>query len=102
MKNIMILVVVALLFLAGCGAEVAEEEPIEEKTSDRRVVEDIPEEEQPEDKEENTYYCTSRDRAIEACITLYKPVCADKGYTYSNACIACMDPDVESVVDGEC
>ena len=72
------------------------------KLADWVVVQEMPEEEQPEDAAENTYYCTSRDRQAEACITLYKPVCADNGYTYSNGCLACMDPDVEYVVDGEC
>ncbi len=55
----------------------------------------------------NNIICTEEQRNVEACITLYEPVCGydsqgNKISTYSNSCFACLDPDVEFYRLGEC
>lgn len=50
--------------------------------------------------------CTAEDRAVETCYTLHDPVC---GYsspvtfkTYTNDCMACLDPAVDYYIEGAC
>ena len=57
--------------------------------------------------------CLDKDREGESCTMIYDPVCGHRPdivcvttpciyITYSNACEACHDPDVESYTQGEC
>lgn len=51
-------------------------------------------------------YCAPDSREVEACITVYDPVCGYFGdgstQTFSNSCVACQNEDVESWTKGEC
>lgn len=50
-------------------------------------------------------FCTAGSRQMDACITLYDPVCGwtDSGpHTFSNSCFACIDPEVVYWTKGEC
>lgn len=48
-------------------------------------------------------YCTPDQRNVDACITLWEPVC---GYpaeeTFSNSCLACSSEQIEYYIEGEC
>jgi hypothetical protein len=60
------------------------------------------------------HYCAIMDRASEACMEVYDPVCGwfDPGQiqcirypcaaTYSNSCFACMDGKVQYWTNGQC
>lgn len=67
-----------------------------------------------EEVEGRVYRCTEDQRNVDACIEIYRPVCATVNVqcitapcdpvqeTYSNSCKACVNELVESYVDGEC
>ena len=50
--------------------------------------------------------CTSSDRDVESCTAEYDPVCGFSSAvtfkTYSNACMACIDPGVQHYIEGKC
>ena len=58
--------------------------------------------------------CTDDQRDVDACIEIYQPVCATVNIqcitepcnpikeTFSNSCVACKNPLVESYLPGEC
>jgi len=51
------------------------------------------------------HFCTAESRQVEACVTVYDPVCGwtGRGYrSFSNSCFACMDKSVVYWVEGEC
>jgi hypothetical protein len=64
--------------------------------------------------ENEKHFCTSESRNVDACITLYQPVCGffnpEKiqciiypcAVTYGNGCVACQDENVLYWEDGEC
>jgi hypothetical protein len=64
--------------------------------------------------EEEKHYCAIADRASEACMDVYDPVCGwvDPGQiqcirypcaaTYSNSCFACIDSKVQYWTESEC
>ena len=63
--------------------------------------------------ENKPIYCKEEQRNVQICTMDYTPVCsnfgqniqcirAPCGQTYSNACSACSNPDVESYTMGEC
>ncbi|MBD3247263.1 hypothetical protein GF378_01435 [Candidatus Pacearchaeota archaeon] len=49
------------------------------------------------------HYCTPNQRNVDACITLWDPVC---GYpdeeTFSNSCLACNSEQIDYYIKGEC
>jgi hypothetical protein len=50
-------------------------------------------------------FCTAESRNVDACITLYQPVCGftrSSHETFTNGCFACMDPSVIYWTEGEC
>ena len=62
---------------------------------------------------EGKEYCSEPSRGVDACITLYKPVCgwfSDNiqcikypcAQTYSNLCEACKNIEVSYFTEGEC
>lgn len=60
------------------------------------------------------FFCSADQREADVCIELYEPVCATVNIqcikapcdpikeTFSNSCIACINPLVESYTRGEC
>jgi hypothetical protein len=49
--------------------------------------------------------CLPYSRTVENCATDYEPVCGHSGFmfkTYPNACMACVDQNVEYYTDGKC
>ena len=72
-----IVFLVGLLFLVACTEILPSTEPTGEQTR-----------------------CT--DPRPEICTAVYDPACGSDGNTYSNACAACSNPDVDYSVPGEC
>ncbi|MCK5593900.1 MAG: hypothetical protein KAI18_01520 [Candidatus Aenigmarchaeota archaeon] len=87
---------------AAAGNPIMESYPRQCRAGDQTYVEDI------------SVKCTAEQRDVDACITLYEPVCATVNIqcitapcnpikeTFSNSCFACRNPLVESYVPGEC
>lgn len=87
---------------AAAGNPIMESYPRQCRAGDQTFVEDI------------SIKCTDDQRDAEFCITLYRPVCATVNIqcitapcdpikeTFSNSCVACSNPLVDSYSPGEC
>ena len=87
---------------AAAGNPIMESYPRQCRAGDQTYVEDI------------SVKCTAGQRDVDACITLYEPVCATVNIqcitapcdpikeTFSNSCVACRNPLVDSYLPGEC
>ena len=101
-KTLIMIAILALVVLAGCSQNTPEIDQQATKAGAKTQGMAVAEKDIQMPSTAEAYQCTQHNREMPMCIKIYKPVCADNGYTYSNSCIACMDPDVESFVDGEC
>lgn len=86
----------------AAGNPIMESYPRQCRADDQTYVEDI------------SVKCTAEQRDVDMCITLYEPVCAIVNIqcitapcdpikeTFSNSCVACKNPLVDSYLPGEC
>ena len=77
-------------------------------------VKDVKKDTTVDSKNIQTFYCEPEQRDVDACIEIFKPVCAEIDVqcitepcppvkeTFSNSCFACKNSLVDTYTEGEC